>query len=101
MNKNHTDISGNLVTLNLQDLQETARIAVATLTNQAINYAELMRRELNKTLRKKEDRDESFRVSTKLTAEWLAGTVESLVIATRTMDALYAAEDREEVIVVK
>jgi len=101
MSKNHTDISGNLVTLNLQDLQETARIAVASLTNQSIKYAEAIREELNKTLYKKEDRPESFRVSTDLNARWLAGTVESLVIATRTMDALYAAEDREEVIVVK
>jgi len=101
MNKNHTNISGNLVTLNLQDLQETAGMAVATLTNQAINYAELMRRELNKTSRKKEDRDENFRVSTKLNAGYLKGVAEALVIATRTLDAVYAAEDREEVIVVK
>jgi len=101
MNKNHTDISGNLVTLNLQDLQETARMAVGSFANQAIKYGELIREELNKTLYKKEDRPESFRISTSLNAGYLKGVAEALVIATHTLDAVYAAENREEVIVMK
>lgn len=101
MNKSQTDTSSNLVTLDLRELQETAKIAVGSLANQSIKYAEAIREELNKTLYKKEDRDENFRVSTSLNAEWLERAVKGLVIATRTMDALYAADDRDEIIVLK
>jgi len=101
MKNNHTDISGNIVVLNLQDLQETANVAVGSLANQAIKYAEQIREELNKTLYPKGERPESFQISTKLKAEYLERTVSALIIATRTLDAVYAAENREEVVVIK
>ena len=100
MNKNYTDISGNLVTLNLQDLQETARIAVGSLANKTIQYGELIREELNKAPYKKEDR-ESFGISTSLNAQWLEGVAKGLVVAARALDAVYAADSRDEIIVLK
>jgi len=61
---------------------------------------ELIREELNKTLYKKEGR-ESFGISTSLNAQWLEGVAKGLVVAARTLDAVYAADGRDEIIVLK
>jgi hypothetical protein len=101
MKNTNTDISCGTVRLNLQDLQETAKIAAGSLANLIIKCGEEIREKISKTPTPVERRDENFRISTQYQSHRIESLAKALVIAGRTLDAVYAADTRENVIVVK
>lgn len=96
MPKTNTDISGGEVRLNLADLQQTALCTVSGLRNDADKITGEIRDKMIARARGKTDY-----VSIKSDAEHLKSVADYLIIAARTYDAVFAANDRESVIVVK
>ena len=80
----------------LADLQRTAACAVGSLQYQTAKIAERIQNKASERARGKTDY-----VSIKLEAESLKSVADSLIIAARVFDAVYAAEDRESIIVAK